>query len=115
MSSESPISVEELDEIICGDSEFLRLLTDQFWAELEHRLPELRAAVSTFDGPAVANLAHTIAGSAGCVAAQRLRDKAKALEACGLARHSGEAARLLQNLEDEVQLVRAFLDNYQMT
>lgn len=115
MSSESPICVEELDEIICGDHEFLRLLTEQLWAELDHRLPELRSAVSTFDGPVVANLAHTIAGSAGCVAARRLRDKAKALEACGLARHAGEAAGLLQNLEDELLLVRAFLDSYKTT
>lgn len=112
MSVEPAIAVETLDEIICGDREFLKILTDQFWSDLGERLPQLRDRVEHFDGPTVALLAHTIAGSASCIAAETLRAKAKALEACGRDRYAAGAAGLLRDLELEIGRVREFLDGY---
>lgn len=112
MPVEPAIAVDTLDEIICGDREFLKLLTDQFWLDLGERLPQLRDKVEHFDGPTVALLAHTIAGSASCIAAESLRAKAKALEACGRDRYAAEAPGLLEALEFEVRRVREFLDGY---
>lgn len=112
MPQEPPISVADLEEIICGDRDFLRELVDQFWSDLDQRLPQLQASVSQFDGPNVALIAHTIAGSAGCIGAERLRLKAKLLETCGQQRQSHEAVSLLVSLEEEIELVRAFFLAY---
>ncbi len=112
MSQEQPILVKDLEEIICGDRDFLRELVEQFWSDLEQRLPQLQASVRQFDGPSVALLAHTIAGSAGCIAAERLRLKAKSLETCGLQRQYQVADSLLASFEEELELVRAFLLDY---
>lgn len=112
MIPQVPISTEELDEITGGDREFLRLLTEQFWIDLDERLPELRESVATFDGPRLALLAHTIAGSAGCIAAFGLRERAKRLEQCGKERQAAEASALLESLEAEIHAVREFLQQY---
>lgn len=114
MSAEtpSPVSLELLDEYTGGDLDFLRELTDQFWCDLEERLPALRACTSPFQGPALKSVAHAIAGSATCVGAEILREKALALEECGQSSRVSEAARLLAEFETELARVRAFFADY---
>ena len=112
MIPQTPISTQELEEITGGDREFLRLLTEQFWIDLDERLPQLRDSVANFDGPRLALLAHTIAGSAGCIAAFGLRERAKQLEQCGKERHAAGASQLLESLEAEICSVRKFLEEH---
>lgn len=112
MSVEPPIAVEELEEIICGDRDFLNALIEQFWLDLDLRLPQLQASVMAFDGPTVALLSHTIAGSAGCIGAEPLRRLAKELETVGQRRNPQQAGQLLKSLEDELERVRKFLATY---
>ena len=108
----SPVSVELLDEYTGGDRDFLRELTDQFWADLEERLPSLRRSVSPFDGATMKGVAHAIAGSATCVGAELLREKALALEECGRDSRIASAPALLAEFEAELQRVREFFDDY---
>lgn len=110
--SYQPVSLELLDEYTGGDLDFLKELTGQFWMDLEERLPRLRKATAPFDGPAMKCVAHAIAGSATCVGAEVLREKALALEICGRDTSGKEAPALLAEFEDEVQRVRAFFDDY---
>ena len=58
----SPVSLELLDEYTGGDRDFLRELTEQFWADLEERLPVLRRSALAFDGATMKGVAHAIAG-----------------------------------------------------
>lgn len=108
----SPVSLELLDEYTGGDRDFLRELTEQFWADLEERLPILRRSASPFDGATMKGVAHAIAGSATCVGAERLREKALALEECGRACRVADAPALLTQFESELERVRSFFDDY---
>lgn len=108
----SPVSLELLEEYTGGDRDFLRELTDQFWTDLEERLPTLRTSVSPFNGPRLKGIAHAIAGSATCVGAEILREKALALEECGSSNRAAGAADLLRDFESELARVRAFFDQY---
>ncbi len=108
----SPVSMELLDEYTGGDKDFLRELTDQFWIDLEERLPTLRRAAASFDGVALKGVAHAIAGSATCVGAELLREKALALEECGRGHRAKEAPALLAAFEAELERVRSFFADY---
>jgi HPt (histidine-containing phosphotransfer) domain-containing protein len=108
----SPVSIELLDEYTGGDRDFLRELTDQFWRDMEERLPQLRASVETFDGSRLKAVAHSIAGAATCVGAEALREKTLALEECGKAMRAHEAAALLVDFETELARVREFFADY---
>jgi HPt (histidine-containing phosphotransfer) domain-containing protein len=109
----SPVSLELLDEYTGGDMDFLKELTDQFWVDLEERLPTLRrAASSPFDGAVLKGVAHAIAGSATCVGAEMLRERALALEECGRQSQVSSAPELLAAFERELQRVRDFFANY---
>lgn len=108
----SPVSMELLEEYTGGDLDFLKELTDQFWQDLEERLPRLRSAASSFDASTITSVAHAIAGSATCVGAETLREKALALEDCGRRSASREAPALLAEFESELQRVRDFFAEY---
>jgi HPt (histidine-containing phosphotransfer) domain-containing protein len=108
----SPVSMELLEEYTGGDREFLIELTDQFWADLEDRLPSLRRSASPFDGALMKDVAHAIAGAATCVGAEVLREKALALENCGRSSHVHLAPALLLAFETELQRVRDFFADY---
>ncbi len=110
--STSPVSLELLDEYTGGDREFLQELLDQFWLDLDERLPQLRQSSSPFNGPVFKGLAHALAGSATCVGAETLREKALALETCGREGHADAAVSLLADFESEVERVRAFFADY---
>lgn len=108
----SAVSLELLDEYTGGDQDFLQELVDQFWLDLEDRLPQLHQASSPFNGPVFKGLAHSLAGSATCVGAEGLREKALALEACGRDGQAQAAPELLAEFEQEVARVRAFFADY---
>lgn len=101
-----------LEEIVGDDREFLMELTNQFWTDVDMRLPQLREACKNFDGPKVQSLSHAIAGSATCVAAETLRERAVELEACGRARTVADAESLFNAFEAELERVRAYFDAY---
>lgn len=107
----SPVSLELLEEFTGGDESFLRELTDQFWVDLEERLPQLQQSVAAFHGPTLKGIAHAIAGSAACVGAEHLRVCALALEECGKASHAAQAPPLLAAFEAELERVRVFFQN----
>lgn len=107
-----PVSLELLEEYTGGDRDFLKELTDQFWLDLEERLPRLRDSVAPFHGPTIKSVAHAIAGSATCVGAETLREKALALEVCGRDSLVGQAPGILAEFEAELERVRLFFDDY---
>lgn len=105
--------MEILEEYTGGDQEFLKELTDQFWTDLEERLPQLRSSAGpSFNGPVLKSVAHAIAGSATCVGAETLRERALALEECGKSMHAAGAPALLADFESELVRVRAFFASY---
>lgn len=110
--STSPVSLELLDEYTGGDREFLQELLEQFWLDLDERLPSLRQATSRFNGPVVKGLAHALAGSATCVGAEPLRERALDLEACGRDNQAHAAAALMAAFEFEIDRVREFFTGY---
>jgi two-component system sensor histidine kinase RpfC len=110
--SETPVSMELLEEYTGGDRDFLIELTAQFWEDLEDRLPRLRASVKPFDPAAMRDVAHAIAGSATCVGAEILRQRALALEECAKSANGLGASELFGAFEHELQRVREFFEDY---
>ena len=108
----SPVTVELLEEYTGGDPDFLRELTDQFWQDIDERVPVLESAIASLDGARLKSVAHAIAGAAGCVGAEVLREKALALEECGKTARVSEAVPLLAEFEAELQRVRDFFAEY---
>ncbi len=94
------------------DLDFMREVVETFFSEIEQRLPLLREAVDGFQGSQVYSLAHSCIGSAGCIGADSLQDKARALEQCGKTNDSAGAAALLNEFEQEVDKLRAFFSEY---
>lgn len=106
------ISTELLEEYTGGEREFIIELTEQFWIDIEARLPQLEAAVTTFNPEIVASIAHSIAGSASCLGAQPLSKKALALQECGRQKRGEAAESLLLELKEELKAVKAFFLDY---
>jgi two-component system sensor histidine kinase/response regulator len=89
--------------------ESLRAMLLRF-AEGERRTLELlRAAVASADGPAAARYAHTLAGAAGNLGADHLREATKALEKAG--REGAELSDLLRVVEEKAAVVFSSIDS----
>lgn len=104
---EPAVSWDYLEESTGGDQGFLRELVEQFWIDVDERLPLLQQAVTSFDPLVVQQLAHALAGSAGCLGAESLRHIALSIEAAARQSRSGQAQALWPQLETEVTRVRA--------
>ena len=101
----SPIDEADLLERVDNDREFLAELVELFVEDGPVLLDELRNAVASQDGPAVARAAHTIKGTGGNFCAAAAMQMALEIEIMGKEGSLDHAAECLAALEREFQQV----------
>jgi HPt (histidine-containing phosphotransfer) domain-containing protein len=98
-TSELPVfELEEFDEQVGGDPEFMVEIIDLYLSERERQIPAMRAAIEEADYEALSRLAHTIKGSFGSLHATRARARAQELEIAAKAGNGQTCAVIFDNL-----------------
>jgi len=96
-------------ETISGGNETLQKLTKAFLLELPILLGDIRRGIKERDSDLLRRAAHTLKGSAGVFAAQRLVEIAQRLETMGEEGSLEDASQTLTELEGEADKLRAGL------
>lgn len=96
-----PICLDTLAEITGGDQNFLQELWTQFLKDANERIPRLRRAIQGSESSEIELISHSLAGSAGCLAAAPLRQRALDLEFTARQGDLSVAEGLLDALEEE--------------
>lgn len=91
----------ELVQRCCGDVELAARVTKRFQHRSESDISELEDAVGQNQADTIVVLAHRLKGTAGNLAAHRLRECAEQLEATGRRGDLSEAAKLVSELRIE--------------
>lgn len=89
-------------ERVEGDEDLLRELALMLLESMPAMMEELRAACARADAEALERTAHTLKGSVGTLAAQRVWDTAQCLENSGRDGQLADSGALLAALEVEV-------------
>lgn len=107
--------LQELREITSGNGnlkQFNRIL-GTFQDALDPQLESMRRALAARNTEDMADLAHSLKGSAASIGARRLSLLCSALEEVSLKIEPDEPERILAQIEREVQLVKQVLEHQQ--
>ena len=111
--SEAPIDIVDRDRLqeIAGenDLEFQLELLQAFVEDAETDLGEAKIALNANDSTTVARKAHSLIGAAQTVAVNLMPELATKLEHCALEKQMETAKELLEQLEQIVQRVKAYI------
>jgi HPt (histidine-containing phosphotransfer) domain-containing protein len=102
-----PLDPARVASIAGGDLVFAAELLQTFADSVQHAVVELTPAVAAEDRPALAREAHKLKGAAGNVGAGRLKHLAESLQTAATDADFGELARVVENVQHELQTVRA--------
>ena len=106
----SPIDRDFLADMTGGDPEFERELLREFLSTIPGLIEQVRQALGSGNGTALASAAHTIKGSARAVGAHTFAEIAFALERAGKEQRMEEALETAQSLFAEWQRVRDHIE-----
>jgi HPt (histidine-containing phosphotransfer) domain-containing protein len=107
---EEPIFIrQELLERLLGDEQLLQTIIDGFLQDLPKRLQALEEGLAADDAATVRGQAHAIKGAAANVSAPALKRVAYQLEQAGETADLAGAEKLLKNLYQQVDLLKAQL------
>jgi HPt (histidine-containing phosphotransfer) domain-containing protein len=104
-----PVDVARLREFSDGSAEGLQQLIDLFLAHMHESAEALRPAVADLRAEEIRILAHKAAGTAGACGARDLARLLVTLEKLGANRELQRTAPVLEEIEQELARLRAFL------
>ncbi len=106
--TQSPIDVDDALERAGGDREFLKELMEIFLEDVPERLGEIKVAVASRDGEAMARAAHSVKGAAANLSANAVREAAFHIEQAGRDGDLTNADEHVQTLETKVRELADF-------
>lgn len=109
MGKTPPIKIEEVMPRFGDDRAFFKELLGEFITELPERLQHLRLTLEKKDSQEIAHLAHSLKGVAAGFSAEELHRLAYDLEMSGRSGVLSEANKLIDQMEAQIPLLRAFL------
>lgn len=98
-----PVDRQDLLARCMGKLDFAQELLLDFEADLPSRVQEVSGRIEAGDAEGMGEVAHSLKGAAGIVAAQGVRRVAAALETCGKSGRLEDVATLLNELNEEVK------------
>lgn len=107
-----PLDLRAIHEASDGDMDFAKELLEVFIEDCRERLGHLAEGVRNADAEIVRREAHTIKGASANVGASGLRELAWAMERTDPVASADSAARLLVELHQESERVKAFIMDY---
>ncbi len=105
-TAHGPVNHAGLLAALDGDQDLLRELMDLFLGQAPKHLAELRAALAAADAARVAQVAHTLKGSAANLRISATADAAARLEALGRAGDLSKASTAYRELEESLEDLR---------
>lgn len=108
--NDTPQLLGNLREIAGDDWDFIREVVDLFLSETPRKIEDLGAAIEHGDVPGVADVAHSLKGSALAVDAEVLRNLSEAIEHTARAGSLAGAASRYSKLQQEVQRIRPIFE-----
>jgi len=109
-SPDTPQLLGNLREIAGDDWDFIREIVDLFLSETPRKVEDLGAAIEHGDVPGVADVAHSLKGSALAVDAEVMRNLSEAIEHTARAGSLNGAAGRFSKLQLEVQRIRPIFE-----
>jgi HPt (histidine-containing phosphotransfer) domain-containing protein len=106
-----PQLLGNLREIAGDDWDFIREIVDLFLREIPRKVEDLGAAIEHGDVPGVADVAHSLKGSALAVDAEVLRGLSEAIEHTARAGSLNDAAGRYSALQLEVQRIKPIFED----
>jgi HPt (histidine-containing phosphotransfer) domain-containing protein len=106
---EPPLDVDALLASVAGDLELLDELAATFAEEVPGWIATLRTALASGDAEALFRVAHGVNGAVGYFRASSVQRPAADLEAMGRSRNLEGASAALDQLEDGLLKLNAFL------
>ncbi len=108
----SPLDAARMAELtdLFGDEQSVRELFCEFFHELEPRLSMLKSGLAESRADLVDTAAHAIKGSAANLGAEAVRECARTVEELARASRLSEIEPLLGRLENELERLRAWID-----
>jgi CheY-like chemotaxis protein len=107
---EVPLNLEQLDELARGDVEFKQELLQVFMEDAVTYLAEIKLALSAEDSVAVARRAHQLKGSSATLAIHKMPELSAELESQAKQNQLVGAATLVDELEQILDRIQAFID-----
>ncbi len=107
---EVPLNLEHLDDLARGDVEFKQELLQVFMEDAVTYLAEIKLALSAEDSIAVARRAHQLKGSSATLAIYKMPELSAELESQAKQNQLVSAATLVDELEQILDRVQAFID-----
>ncbi|NEQ20218.1 MAG: PAS domain S-box protein, partial [Microcoleus sp. SIO2G3] len=108
---EVPLNLEQLDELSRGDVEFKQELLQVFMEDALTYIAEIKLALSAEDSVAVARRAHQLKGSSATLAVHKMPELSAELESQAKQNQLVGAATLVDELEQILERIQAFIDN----
>lgn len=104
--SDLPVfELEEFEEQVGGDPEFITEIIDLYFSERERQIPEMRDVLAHQQYDALSRLAHTIKGSFGSLHATRARARAQELESAAKQHDSERCRKALIALDSDLAIL----------
>ncbi|MBW4547130.1 MAG: PAS domain-containing protein [Symplocastrum torsivum CPER-KK1] len=107
---EVPLNLEHLDDLARGDVEFKQELLQVFMEDAVTYLAEIKLALSAEDSVAVARRAHQLKGSSATLAIYKMPELSAELESQAKQNQLVGAATLVDELEQILDRIQAFID-----
>jgi signal transduction histidine kinase/CheY-like chemotaxis protein len=107
---EVPLNLERLDDLARGDVEFKQELLQVFMEDAVTYLAEIKLALSAEDSVAVARRAHQLKGSSATLAIYKMPELSAELESQAKQNQLVGAATLVDELEQILDRIQAFID-----
>jgi HPt (histidine-containing phosphotransfer) domain-containing protein len=107
---EVPLNLERLDDLARGDVEFKQELLQVFMEDAVTYLAEIKLALSAEDSIAVARRAHQLKGSSATLAIYKMPELSAELESQAKQNQLVGAATLVDELEQILDRIQAFID-----
>jgi histidine phosphotransfer protein HptB len=108
----NPVDLLRIQGLSEGDRGFEEEVIRAFVGDCSARLARLEAAIPAGDADAVRRDAHTIKGASGNIGTVTLHELARQLERVDLQESPEAAAEILDQLREEFEQVRGYLEGY---
>ena len=108
MPEECDINLLKAMEVVDGDKELLRMLVGVLLEEYPSQLTELKEFIEKNDSEQLQRMAHSLKGSVGNFGAEKAYALAYELEVMGRDGRLGDARRVIEELEQQMNRVKTF-------
>lgn len=108
--TDSPIDLEQLNQISEGDIEFEIEVLQVYMEDVLQRIEKSREAIANSDSLQIIKEAHHIKGSSSNVGALQMRDLALQIEGLNLNQDLEKVSEILDSMRVKIQAVDSFIN-----